>query len=89
MLEETFKLVVRVCSWIIVVSCFLSGFGFLIFPKAMVRLNRALNRSFFAKVLVEAIEKPIDIDQWIIGHRIVVGIVALVVSIVFFLQLVT
>ena len=85
---ETFELVVRVCAGIIVVSCFLVGLGLLVVPKAMVKLNRVLNRIFSTERLNKALEKPVDVDQWIIGHRIVFGIVAMAVSIILFFSLV-
>ena len=84
---ETFELVVRVCSWIIVAFCFLMGLGLLVAPKAIVKLSRVLNRFFSTERLREAIEKVVDSDQWIVGHRITVGIIALVVSIIIFLQI--
>jgi len=82
---ETFVSVVRVCALIIAAICFLGGLGFLIFPKAMVKLTGALNRSFSIDRLQRALEKPIDVDRRVIGIRVVVGIIALVVSIVIFL----
>ena len=85
--EEIFELVVRVCSWIIVAFSFLGGLGLLFVPKVMAKLSRALNRSFPTDALQKVLEKPIDADQWIIGHRMVVAVVALVVSIVIFIQL--
>ena len=87
MAEETFYLVVRVCSWIIVAFSFLVGLGLLLVPKVIAKLSRSFNRSFPTDALEKALEKPIEADKWIVGHRIVVGMVALVISIVIFIQL--
>ncbi len=54
----------------------------------MAKLSRALNRSVSTDRLQKAMEKAIDIDHWIVRHRVVVGGVALVVSIVLFFLLV-
>lgn len=86
--EEVFYQAVLICSWIIVAFCFFAGLGLLLFPKATMRLNNALNRSFDSKGLEKVLTKQIEADQWIIGKRVMVGICALVVSIVFVLQLV-
>lgn len=85
--EEIFFQAVRVCSWIIVWFCFLGGFGLLVVPKFMVKLNRVLNRSFPTDALQKVLERPIDGDKWVVGHRIVVGVIGLLISIIIFVQL--
>jgi len=87
MLGEIFFQVVMICSWIIVAFCFLGGLGLLFVPKVTAKLNRVLNRSFSTEALEKALGKSVDADKWIIGNRIVVGVVALVGSIIIFIQL--
>ncbi len=83
-------LVARIFGWVVGGGCFLAGIGFIFFSKAIKRANQVLNKTFYP---VESLEKlfgrEVKSDQWITSNTKVLGIISLLISIVFFVVLLT
>ena len=83
-------LMAKIVGWVIGGGCFLAGIGFLFFTKAMKRANQIMNKTFYPlENLDKLFEKQINNDQWIVSNSRFLGIISLLVSIVFFVVLLT
>ena len=83
-------LVAKIFGWVIGWGCFLAGIGFLFFAKAMKRANQILNKTFYPlQDLEKFFGKEVKSDQWIFSNTRVLGFLSLLVSIVFFVILLT
>jgi len=83
-------LVAKIFGWVVGGGCFLAGIGLLFFSKSMKRANQILNKAFYP---VESLEKlfgrEVKNDQWITSNTKVLGFISLLVSVVFFVILLT
>ena len=83
-------LVAKIFGWVVGGGCFLAGIGLLFFSKSMKRANQILNKAFYP---VESLEKlfgrEVKNDQWITSNTKVLGFISLLVSVVFFVVLLT
>ena len=83
-------LMLKIFSWIIGGACFLAGIGFLFFAKAMKKASQIMNKTFYPmQDLDKFFNKEVTNDQWIASNTKVLGIISLLVSIVFFVLLLT
>lgn len=81
-------LVIRTVSLVVTVMCFLAGIGFLFFPKSMNRISQTLNKTFHPlENLGKTLEKQVS-DKWIVSSSRVLGVIALVFSVVMFFILI-
>jgi hypothetical protein len=77
-------LVIKTVSWVVTIMCFLAGIGFLFFPKSMSRVSQTMNKTFHPlENLEKALEKQIS-DKWIVSSSKVLGVIALIISVVIF-----
>ena len=83
-------LVAKIFGWVIGGGCFLACIGFIFFAKAMKKANEVMNKAFYPlQDLEKFFGREVKSDQWIFSNTRVLGFISLLVSVVFFVVLLT